>query len=107
MEKSSYANPICRPPPILTEISTQIVPRKMSDLHIDSLKQDISLDFEENSPYQEGVISEIYQRPEKSYFEEPPALQSQVDMSNLVQILLPKQADLDKILNIVQRKVLK
>ena len=32
------------------------------------------MDFEENSPHQEGAISEIYQRPDKSYFQEPPEL---------------------------------
>ena len=29
------------------------------------------MDFEDNSPFQEGIISEIYQRPDKSYFQEP------------------------------------
>ena len=53
------------------------------------------------------MISEIYQRPDKSYFQEPPELQSQVDMGKLVQKFLPKQADIDKILNIIQGKVLK
>ena len=28
----------------------------------------INLDFEENSPFQEGVISETIQRPDKSFF---------------------------------------
>ena len=32
---------------------------------------DINVDFEENSPFQEGVISEAYQRPNKSFFQEP------------------------------------
>ena len=40
------------------------------DLDIDALEQDINMDFEGNSPYQEGVISEMYQRPDKSYFQE-------------------------------------
>ena len=31
---------------------------------------DINLDFEENSPFQEGIISEAYQRPDKSFFQE-------------------------------------
>ena len=26
---------------------------------------EINIDFEENSPFQEGVISEIYQRPDR------------------------------------------
>ena len=37
-------------------------------------KQDIGdtkMDIEENSPFQENIISEIYERPNKSYFQEP------------------------------------
>ena len=49
------------------------------------------------------MISEIYQRTEKTYFQEPPELQSQVDTGKLV----PKQGDIDKIFKIIQRKVLK
>ena len=29
------------------------------------------MDFEENSLFQEAVISEMYQRPDKLYFQEP------------------------------------
>ena len=53
------------------------------------------------------MISEIYQRPDKSYFKEPPELQSQVDTGKLVQMFLLKQAYIDKILKIIQRTVLK
>ena len=56
------------------------------------------MDFEESSHYQKGVISETYQRPSRSYFQEPPG--------RLVQILLPKQADIDKILKIIQSKII-
>ena len=28
----------------------------------------INFDFEENSPYQEGIMSETFQRPDKSFF---------------------------------------
>ena len=66
----------------------------------------IDVDFEENSPHQEGIISELYQRPDKTYFQEPKDLESLVNMSNLIQKFLPKQADLDKILKILQCKVL-
>ena len=31
----------------------------------------IDVEFKENSLYQEGIISEFYQRPDKSYFQEP------------------------------------
>ena len=31
----------------------------------------LNLDFEENSPFQEGVILKAYQRPDKLFFQEP------------------------------------
>ena len=70
------------------------------------LTQDINLDFEENSPFQEGAISEAYQRPSMSFFQEPQELNSLVNTSNLVQKFLPKQADTEQILKVIQRKVL-
>ena len=36
----------------------------------------IDIDFEENSPPQEGIISELYQRSNKSYFQELKDLES-------------------------------
>ena len=36
-----------------------------------NINTDINLDFEEESPFQEGIISETYQRPDKLFFEEP------------------------------------
>ena len=64
-------------------------------------------DIEENSPYQEGIISEIYQRPHKSQLVDPPELTDLVNTERIVQKYLPKQADIDKILKVIQRKVLK
>ena len=72
-----------------------------------NINTDINLDVKENSPFQEGVISEDYQRPDKSFFQEPQELNSLVNTSNLVQKFLPKQADIDKILKMIQRKILK
>ena len=37
----------------------------------ENISSDINLDFEENSPFQEGIISEAYQRLDKSFFQEP------------------------------------
>ena len=67
----------------------------------------IDIDFKENSLHQEGIISELYQRPDKTYFQEPKDLESLVNTSNLVQKFLPKQGDIDKILKIIKCKVLK
>ena len=63
--------------------------------------------MKKTSPYQEGVISEIYQRPDKSQLVEPPELTDLVDTDKIAQKYLPKQTDIDKILKVIQRKVLK
>ena len=67
----------------------------------------INLDFEENSPFQEGVLSESIQRPDKSFFQNPKLLEDLIEMDNLIHKFLPRQTDIDKILQIIQRKVLK
>ena len=59
------------------------------------------MDCEENSSHQEGVISDTYQRPDKSYFQETPYLQGLVSTGELVQKILPKQADMDKTVKII------
>ena len=56
-EIPAHADPICSPPKPI-EIPLQAIPRKCKDSDIDALEQDINMDFEEHSPYQEGVISE-------------------------------------------------
>ena len=33
---------------------------------------DRKIEFEENSPHQEGIISETYERPDKLFIQEPP-----------------------------------
>ena len=67
----------------------------------------INLDFEENSPFQEGIISETIQRLDKSFFQNPKELEDLIDKGNLIHRFLPKQTNIDKILQIIQRKVLK
>ena len=66
-----------------------------------------NLDFEENSLHQEGIITEMYESPDKSYLEQPQELTDLADGTKLLHKYLPKQVDIDKILNIIKRKVLK
>ena len=70
------------------------------------IKPEININFKENSPFQE-VIWEMYQRSDKSFFQKPWKLEGLVNTGNLVHAFLPKQADIDKILKIIQIKVLK
>ena len=66
-----------------------------------------NLDFEENSPHQEEIITETYESPDKSYLEQPQELADLVDNTKLIHKYLPKQVDIDKIMDIIKRKVLK
>ena len=67
----------------------------------------INFDFEEKSPFQEGVMLETFQRPDKSFFQSQKELVGLVNKENLVHKFLPKQTDVDQILEAIQRKVLK
>ena len=101
--------PIIPKPPIqnypIPKLPERVIQnKKQTDLNLDL---DINKDIEENSPYQEGIISEIYERPHKSQLVDPPELTDLVNTENIVQKYLPKQADIDKILKVIQRKVLK
>ena len=42
------------------------------------------MDFKENSPFQEGMISETNKRLDKSYFQEPQELDSLINTGKLV-----------------------
>ena len=97
-----YPDPIYMPPPRPPE--NLWPPYQGSKL--DS-RPKIDIEFEETLPYQEGIISKFYQRPNKSYFQKLRDLESLINTSRLVQKFLPKQADIDKILKVIQQKVLK
>ena len=56
----------------------------------------INLDFEENSPFQEGIISKTFQRLNKSFFQNPKEFEDLIDKGNLIHKSLPKQTDTDK-----------
>ena len=49
-----------------------------------------NLDIEENSPFQEGIMSETIQRPGKMFFHKPKSLDDIIDMGNLMHKFLPK-----------------
>ena len=85
-----YPDIILRLPPRLPDL-------KESRKDLSHLDMGINIDFEENSPYQEGIISKIYERLDRSYFKEPSELRDLIDTTKLVQNFLPKQTDIDKI----------
>ena len=94
-----YARPLPRPPDVTNSIDSQ---KDVSEIDLDR-----KVDIEENSPFQEGIISENYKRPDRSYVQELQELKDLIDTTKLVQKFLPKQMDIDKFLDIIKRKVLK
>ena len=50
-----------------------------------SSRLDPNVDFEENSPHQEGIISETYINLDQTYFERPQELTELVNSTKLVQ----------------------
>ena len=95
-----YSHPIARTPPRPPDLTDRRSYRT-------DVGTDPNQDFEENSPYQEGIITEMYESPDQSYIEEPQGLADLVNTSKLVQKYLPKQTDIDKILDVIKRKMLK
>ena len=67
----------------------------------------LNFDFEENSPFQEGDMSKTCQRPDKSFFKEPEELGNLINKENLIHKYLPKQTYIDKMLEVIQKNVLK
>ena len=61
--------------------------------NIQEVNPNINFDFKENSPFQEGVMSETFQRPNKSFFQNPKELVELINKENLVNQFLPKQTD--------------
>ena len=90
------------PKPIRHDVSNQ--QGSQSSPGIEDNNSNNNLDFEENSPFLEGVMSETFQRLDKSFFEEPKELQDLINKGNLIQNFLPKQADTDKFLKVIKEK---
>ena len=96
-----HPDPILQPP---TQPTKQNMKCKQN---LQDINPNINFDFEENSPFQEGIISETFQRLDKSFFQDPKELGDLINRESFVHKYLPKQMDIDKILEVIQRKVLK
>ena len=103
-----HPGPTYRPPPKPIRSDVPISQKSsQSSPNTENINPDINLDFDKNSPFQEGIISEAYQKLDKSFFQEPKEMNDLVNTGNLIQKFLPKQEEIDKILKIIQRKVLR
>ena len=69
-----YLVPQNRPPP---KHPDQLAKRQ----EVDSSK----IEIEENLRFQESIISEVYERPDTSYFQEPIELKDLINTNNIIQ----------------------
>ena len=83
-----HPSTVYRPPtkPIRHKVSNQQGSQSLPG--IEDINPKINLDFKENSPFQEGVMSETFQRPDKSFFQEPKELGDLINKGNLIQKFL-------------------
>ena len=100
-------NPFMPNVPLYPDLPLRTPKQQPIKQNIQEINPKINLDFEENSPFQEGIMSETFQRLDKSFFQNPKALGDLINKENFVHNFLPKQTDIDKILGVIQRKVLK
>ena len=62
-----YPEPYYRPPPRPPDESIN----KDNWRDLQNFDPDRRVEFEENSPHQEGIISETYERPDTSFIQDP------------------------------------
>ena len=67
----------------------------------------VNLDIEENSPFQEGIISETIPRPDKTFFQNPKRLEDIIDTGNLIHNSYPERWTLIKFCILFKGKCLK
>ena len=63
-----HPGPVYRPPPKLIKQDVPYLQSSQGSTNIENINP--NSDFEENSPFQECVMSKTFQRPDKSFFQE-------------------------------------
>ena len=79
-----HPDPLLRPP--IKPVKQNMTCNQNSQ----DISPNINFDFKENSPFQEGVMSETYQRPDKTFFQEPKELGDLIIKGNFVHKIFAK-----------------
>ena len=69
-----HPGPVYRPPPKPIKHNVSNQQGSHSSSSIEDINLNINFDFQENSPFQEGLLSKTFQRWDKSFFQEPKEL---------------------------------
>ena len=73
----------------------QNMTHEQNSQNVHDINPNINFDFKENSPFQEGIMSETFQRLDKSFFQDPKELGDLINKGIFVHRYLPKQTDID------------
>ena len=84
-----YPGPVYRPPPKLIKQNMTYAQSSQSS-NIDNNNSNINFDFEENSPFQEGIMFKTFQRLDKSFCQEPKELGDLINKGNIIHKYLPE-----------------
>ena len=63
---------------------------RQNSQNVQDINLNINFDFKENSPFQEGIMLETFQRLDKSFFQDPKELGDLINKGNFVHRYLPK-----------------
>ena len=75
-----HPSPVHRPPPTAIKQNASYPQSLQSSTDIENIYP--NFDFKENSPFQEGIMSETFQRPDESFFQEPKELRNLINKEN-------------------------
>ena len=89
-DKSFPPDVLLHPDPLHRPLPKQQNADKVSPINQNT---GINLDIKENSPFQEGIISETIQRLDKSFFQNSKRPEDLIDMGDLIHKSLPRQTD--------------
>ena len=80
-------NPFMPDVPLHPDLHLRTPKQQPMKQNIQEINPKINFDFEENSPFQEGVMLDTFQRPDKSFFQIPKALGDLINKESLVKLM--------------------
>ena len=87
-------------------VSQQPEINQPENIDLEFLEGQVEHDIEMDSPYQEGIIEQQHKRPAEKHYKDRPEFKRHVNTSKVINKLSPKQTDLNKILKLIERKIL-
>ena len=84
-----HPGPVYKPLPKLIKQDVSYPQSSQNSTDIDNINP--NFDFEETSPFQEGIMSKTFQKLARSFFQEPKELGTFINKETLIHKYLPKQ----------------